>query len=277
MALTAALYNKPPIPLVDVKTGGKIKLQLRRMTFERELFSLPSDMLKLQEMMVEYRGAQNENRYMLVMVYSKLKVHDRFWTSFKFHSEAEYLAYYDLPDGSTLAGWLVMVQLFDKETYTLPGDQILSFMIHYIGKYQSDTDQRKKDYQAVFDRYCKVNESFDKTTFYAAVRSYVEEVYVKPAAESNGISQQEWRRKKEVLTPGKRNRRFTTQASKQKFGPTVEKDFGWTEEKCSACVSKITVIKDSVRYITKLESLIAEKLGKEALPDRPLSLKDLTV
>lgn len=275
MPLTAEKFNQPAIPLVDVKTGEKIKLRLRRMTFERELSSLPSDMLELQELMVKYRGDQNENRYMLVMVYSKLKIHDRFWTTFKFHSEAEYLAYYDLPDGSTLAGWLVMVQLFDKETYKLLGDQILNFMIHLIGKYQSDTDQRKKDYQAIFDRYCKVNESFDKTTFYETVRNYVEETYVKPAAKAQGMSQQEWRRKKEAFTPGRRKRRFTRQASNQTFGPKVEKDFSWAEEHCSSCVSKITIIKEALRYIGKLERIVTEKVGPEAVPQRPQALIDL--
>ncbi len=276
MAFTAEAWNQPPIKLIDPDTGEKIKLRLRRMSFAREIASLPSDLLKLHEMMARYHSSQNENRYMVVSVWNKMRVFQRFWESFKFSTEAGYLAYYDLPDGATLAGWTIMVNLFDKATFMLLGDQVLSFMIHLVGRYQNDTDKRKKDYQAIFDRYCKINDSFDKTTFYRAVREHVEETYEKKEAEDNGMSQAEWRRKKETFRPGTRKRRFTKETLRQqKHDPHIEKDFDWKEEQCSSCVSKIKIIKEALRYIGKLEQLITEKVGPEAVPERPLALQGL--
>jgi hypothetical protein len=50
MALTTEKWFQPGIPLVD-ENGNKIKLQLRRMTFAREIGSLPADMMELLKFM----------------------------------------------------------------------------------------------------------------------------------------------------------------------------------------------------------------------------------
>ena len=276
MALTAEKYYQPPIALVDPESGEKVKLHLRTMTFQREVSLLPKDLLELHNLFVTRRTGRNEDVYMLVMTWNKLRAYARFWTSFKFQSEAEYLAYYDLPDGTTLGSLTVMVELFDKPTFTLLGETVLNFMIRLVGEYQDDTDVRKKDYQSIFDRYCKFNENFDKTTFYGAVRHYVTEKYEKPKAEEAGVTREQWVRQKKAFLFGTSRQRVTHPApEKQTFGPRVERDFEWQKRECSACVSKITIIKDALRHIKKLEEVIQKQLGKDGVPKRPLILQNL--
>lgn len=276
MALTAEKYYQPPIPLTDPESGEKVKLRLRQMSFQRELSTLPKDLLELHNLLVIRRTGRNEDTYMLVMTWNKLRVYDRFWTSFKFQSEAEYLAYYDLPDGTTLASLTVMVGLFEKATFMLLGETVLNFMIRLVGEYQEDTDARKKDYQAIFDHYCKFNDSFDKTTFYRVVREYIAKTYEKPKAEEAGTTREAWVRKKEAFRSGTVKQRTTRPApEKQTYGPKIERDFEWHKRDCPACVSKITIIKDALRYMKKLEELIQDRIGKESVPERPLSLRNL--
>lgn len=141
--VTAVKWDKPPLPFVDPDTGEKIKLRLRKMSFAREVSSLPGDILELHKLLIKYRSNRNSDIYMIVSVWNKLRVYDKFWISLNFTSEEEYLAYYGLPEGLTLASWTIMVNLFDRATFVLLGDQVLNYMIRAIGQYQSDTDERK--------------------------------------------------------------------------------------------------------------------------------------
>lgn len=276
MALTAEKYWQPQIALVDPESGEKVKLRLRTMTFRKEVSLLPKDLLELHNLLIIRRTGRNEDVYMLVMMWNKLRVYNRFWTSFKFQSEAEYLAYYDLPDGTTLGSLTVMVELFDKPTFTLLGETVLNFMIRLVGEYQENTDTRKEDYQAIFDRYCKVNENFDKTTFYAVARHYVAEIYEKPKAEKAGITREQWVRQKESFRSGTSRQRVTRPApEKQTFGPKLTRDFEWQQKECPACVSKIAIIKDALRHIEMLEELIQKQIGKDKIPKRPPILQNL--
>jgi len=275
---TAPSWYRPPIPFVDPETGKKIQLHLRRMDFRREVDVLPADFKELQELMLKYRGRENEDRYMLVLVWNKLKKSDRYWQVFKFNSEAEYLAYYDLPDGTTLGMWSLMVELFDKPTFCLLGDQVLSFMIRLVGEYQTDTDERKKDYRAIFDRYCEHYDAFDKSSFYDLIRRYVEEKYVIPQAKAAGMSWKEWHRKRqdERVKTRSTKRRTTREAPKdQKVDPKIGRDFDWRTEQCSSCVLKIEIIAAFQEYTSQLEELIRERLGEGVLPKRPKILMNL--
>jgi len=279
MPLTAEKYDQPPIPMVDAETGKKIRLSLRKMSFAREIADLPSDLLQLHEMFIQQRAIRNENIYVSVATWNKLCVYDRFWTSFRFHSEEEYLAYYGLPDGTTLAGWTVMVNLFDKATFALLGDQVLSFMIRAVGQYQDDVDQRKKDYQAIFDRYCDHNVSFDKQAFFAVVRRYVTESYEVPAAKEAGLTTEQWQRQRtavSVTQPGKTAERTVRVIhAQQHFGPKLTHDFDWKEKSCPSCVSKVTIIKAFQKHLRHCEDIIRKKIGEKAVPARPDEIKDL--
>lgn len=273
---TAAKWNQPPIPLIDPETGEKIKLCLRRMSFAREIATLPVDMLKVHEIIIKQRATRNESVYMMVAAWKKLHVYHKYWTSFKFASEEEYLAYYGLPDGMTLAGWTVMVNLFDKATFVLLGDEVLSFMMRVVGEYQNDTDERKKDYQGIFDNYCSGRDSFDKAAFYRTAQHYVSKKYEEPLAKKEGVTREVWRKKKLVHSIGVRRRREITEApEKQTYGPRVEHDFSWKREQCPHCREKLEVVKAYQKYVAQLERTIVEKLGKQHLPKRPEELKKI--
>jgi hypothetical protein len=246
------------------------------MSFSREIEDLPIDMLKLHEMITEKRLAGNEIIYDTVAAWNKLRKYERYWTSFKFSSEDEYLAYYDLPDGVTLASWTVMVNFFDKSTFLLLGSEVLSFMMRSVGEYQNNTDERKKDYQAIFDKYCDTRDDFDKTDFYKTVRHYVGMKYERPLAKQAGLSHEDWQRQQSVRSNGERKRReVVTVSTKQEFGPKIDHDFSWKHERCSLCQAKIEIIEAYKEYVSKLELVVSKNLGKQHLPYRPGALKNI--
>lgn len=273
---TAPGYNQPAIPLIDITTRKKVTLRLRTMSFRREIGALPADMRELHELLIQYRNKGNENTYMVVSVWNKLRIYEDFWKPFRFQSESEYLAYYGLPDGATLAGWTVMVNLFDKPTFVLLGDVVLSFMMRMVGQYQSDTDARKRDYQAIFDRYCRAHDAFDKTTFYDLIQRYVVETYEKPRAEEAGQTREQWLRNQQLQRREKTRRRVIKEAPNvQTFGPKITQDFDWQDEQCPYCLSKITTITAFQEYTRTLEEIIRQRLGPEYLPERPAALSGL--
>lgn len=271
---TRAQWDHPPIPLADPQTGKKIKLQLRVMSFHVELDKLPADMLEVHKVFTSARAPRNEGTYVMVSAWKKLSRHERYWATFKFQTEAEYLAYYDLPDGATLGRWYVLVSLFDRATFVLLGPDVLYFMTQVVMEYQADTDARKKDYRAIFDRYCRLCDSFDKTAFYKVVRGYVEEKYQRQQA--GAAKARENGRDRELFRPGKQKERVITAAPRgQKVGPTIEFDFAWKERRCPSCVAKIEVIKSFQEHTLLLEGIIRKKLGSKHVPQRPTVLKDL--
>lgn len=278
MALTAEAYNRPPIPFVDINTGKKIRLRLRTMSFEREIgdMNLPADMLERHRLFIFYRNKQHEDRYMMVAVWRSFAIYERYWISFGFQSEEEYLIYYGLPDGSTLAGVTIMVSLFDKATFILLGEEVLSYMIRAVGEYQKDTDARKKNYQAIFDRYCEKHEAFDKATFYDEIRRYIIEVYEQPLAEQEGLNREQWLRERQIKKAERTKRRVIVKAIQgQQVTPRIEHDFEWREERCPYCLSKITIIEAFQNYTRRLETIIREKLGAEQLPEKPPIIQNL--
>lgn len=156
-------------------------------------------------------------------------------------------------------------------------------MIRLISNYQSDADERKKDYQEIFDRYCKVYEAFDKTTFYRTARNYVADKYEKAQAQKAGTSREEWirrkegrRKKQEPLRPGQRKRRVSREAfGDQQYGPHIEHDFDWKTEQCSACIVKVKLIEDFIIYVEELKEFIKARHGEGAIPLAPPSIHDL--
>jgi hypothetical protein len=275
-AVALSTVNQPPIPLLDPDTGKKVKLKLRHMSFARELDSLPSELLKIHQLLIESRASLNQNTYLMVAAWNKLRIYDHYWTSFKFGSEDEYLAYYGLADGTTLAGWTIMVSLFDRSTFVLLGDEVLSFMMRSVGEYQPDTDERKKDYQKIFDLYCAMRDSFDKSTFYRTVRDYVLQKYEKALASEAGLPVEKWQQQRSIQSKGSRKRRqVVAAASKQTFGPHLASDFVWQSEVCSYCVAKAEAIKLFQEYVGELEKIVSTKLGRRYLPKKPEKIKSI--
>lgn len=277
--IEAEKWVKPRLHLVDPDSGEKIRLQLRTMAFAKELRGLPSDMLKVHELLIVQRSERNANTYAMVAAWNKLRVHDRYWTTFHFTSEAEYLAYYGLPDGTTLAAWTVMVNLFDKPTFVLLGDEILSYMMRTVGEYQENTDERKNDYQTIFDRYCDLNDTFDKTAFYDMIRRYVVEKYEEPRAKAESISLEEYRKKRQADARGTTLRRQVVDVGikgpdAHDNGPRVEQDFAWKRELCAACRDKLAIIEAWQHYAEELEALIRKKMPRQRLPAKPRLIKD---
>lgn len=169
--------SRPGIALKS-GSGKKIQLQLRTMTFWKELAPLPEEIARLHEMLIAARGRRNESIYQMVLVWNKLaSKHKNYWTAMHFASEPEYLAHYGLPDGTTLAQWTVMATLFDKDTFVLLGDEVLSFMMLAVGEFQTNAEIRKKDYGEIFNHYCREYESFYKAAFYDMVWKFVQNRY----------------------------------------------------------------------------------------------------
>lgn len=278
-ALSIEKYDRPPIPLVDPDTGEKIKLRLRRMSFAREISSLSSDMLELHELIIVGRKSRNESVYMIVAAWNKIRSYEKYWQSFNFTSEPEYLAYYGLPDGTTLAGWTVMVNLFDKPTFVLLGEQVLAFMMRLIGYYEKDFDNRKRAYQAVFDSYCSINDSFDKNSFFDILRQFVRKNYEESLAQRQGTTVEQFRARRNASV--KRNKPATHKSrlivktnGKQNFGPYISQDFDWKDESCPYCLPKVEIIKVCKDYINKLEKMV-RSVDPKLLPTRPAEIEDL--
>ena len=267
-------WTQPMIPMVN-EAGERITLSLRRLTLERELAALPADMQELHKFFIEIRENQNKNVYLAVLVWKKLRCYDKYWTSFGFVSEAEYLAYNDLPDGSTLSAWSVMVNYFDKDTFVLLGDELLRFLLRNIGEYQTDSAIAKKDYQAIFDKYSGIYDAFDKQSFKRVLRQYIEETYIKPELEKQKITREEWNQKKEAKKRKQvhvQRRYVPTQSSRKNANSSQNYDFKWKEEKCPTCVKNEPILMAASKHIRDLEEIIRMHIGKDAVPRRPKSL-----
>jgi hypothetical protein len=275
-------WTQSMIPMAG-KGNKKIKLRLRSASFEREIAHLPADLQELRKLMIDVRKNQQENIYMAVAVWSKLRQYDRYWVTFGFSSEAVFLISYDLPEGGTLAAWYLMVTCFDKDTFCLLGDTVLRFMMRGVAGYQTDASLQKRDYQAIFDKYCAVYDGFDKEAFCSSIQLYLEDTYVKPELEKQQITREEWarqnaqeRKQKLVHT----NQRFTATTSIRKMrgsndADTQEPGFQLTERKCPTCIRNAELLKAALKYIADLQKVIHKRVGKSAVPDKPKLLADL--
>lgn len=231
-----------PIPLLPVGQS-KLRLRLRKMHFAKELDELPTDLKKLHLLLLKNRNQRTETIYFMVSAWNKLTSLDPApWPQLGFRNEREYLAYYDLPDGVTLAGWTIMVQLFDKPTFLFLGTEVLNFMMRWVGQYQGSSDKRKRDYQEIFDLYSNAHpDGFDKESFYKCVREFVEEKYIKAAP------------KPEKFRPLMSKRRPHIVEQHQSESPIMEQDFSWDRYHCPACRQKLEVLKDVLAYVKTLE------------------------
>lgn len=263
---SAATFEKPPIPLVNIETGRKTKLRLRTTSLGRELEDLPADLRELNDMFITVRNHQNDGIYTMVVVWNKLRAYEKYWTSFGFESEPEYLAFYGHPDGRTLGQWSAIVEFFDKPTFVLVGVEALSYMMLAIHRYTTDVDRCKEDYRKIFENYCEKFNHFNKLAFLDTVEKYIARKYEKRATTKQVA----------VLAPGTRARRgLVAVTGRQEISPRVTQDLSWREEKCPACVAKIVTIQALLQYIAVLEEVIRREMSSERMPQRPQELKDL--
>jgi hypothetical protein len=271
--------RRPSILLKDGKKN-KIRLRLRKMSFERELNELPTDLKALVELLIQSRSRANGTVYETVTIWNKVRRYEKYWTLFipSFNSEAHFLSNYLLPDGATLGRWTVMVELFDKTTFILLGEEVLLRMMEMVGQYQSGTDERKRDYEIIFGRYCREHDAFDRVAFNAIVRNYVIERYEKQLAKAAGVSHQIYLKEIAKQSRDKSAHRSTVKASeKQVVPPTVQRDFNWKQDECSYCSTKTEIIQSFIAYTRKLEDIIRKDSGDERLPLKPENLQSLNM
>jgi hypothetical protein len=253
--------QRPIIPLKD--KGNKIRLRLRRTSLERELDELPSDLKSLVELLIQSRARVNSGIYETVAIWNKLRNYEKYWQQFQFNSEAQFLAHFCLPDGSLLASWTVMIQLFDRATFVLLGDEVLLYMMRWVSQYQTGADERRKDYEIIFDRYCKRYDSFNKLAFYDVVRRYFAERYEKQLAKEAGVSHEKWLKQR------------AKKAHRNKNKTDSQKDIILVGDKCASCSTKETIINHLLKYAYELEHIIKERLNEEVLPKKDECLSSL--
>jgi hypothetical protein len=266
-------------PLILLKDGkNNIRLRLRKVSFLRELEELPSNQKALVELLVQSQARINGGIYETVVIWSKLNQYDKYWTNFepRFSTEAQFLAHYNLPDGAMLHHWKVMVEVFDKATFILLGENAMMYMMRQIDQYQDNVDEKKRDYAAILATYSRTHDNFDRLAFFDGVRRYVIEKYEKPQAKAAGVQHKVWLQQKAKQANGKATRVKVVDAPKgQTVQPRVQSDFAWKQDECHYCSVKTDIIRDFIRYTQQLEAFAKAHAGEDQLPEKPESLKSL--
>lgn len=261
----------------------KISLDLRKLRFESELQQqgYPDDMAAAINWGVQIRADQIENRYQQVMWYVHIKQFGSFWKDFGCKSPDEWLAKFDLPTGSTLAAREIMVRLFSKETFLLVGDEVLGDMIYWVSKFQTDPEKKKADYQRIFENYCRLNDSFDKTEFHKIVNWYVNTTYASKTVEVEDVKARPPRQLPKgmqsvkvarpvadiVIDEQDRAERIEADdAAPLPSLPESSMDFVIEHRLCAGCRSRDA-------YIAKLQRIIISELGLNRVPERPKDIQ----
>ncbi|GEM_PF-6670006 len=262
--------QRPLIPLNDGK--GKIRLKLRKTSLQKELDELPSDSKSLIELLIQSRARVNGGIYEVVTIWNKLRRQDQYWRPFGFHSEPQFLAHFGLPDGSMLATWTIMVEIFDRATFILLGDATLLFLTKWVSQYQADLAEKKRDFEAIFDRYCRERNDFDRSAFYQIVQTYVEDRYEKPLAKSAGMTHEKWLQNRRKPRIGGSKKPSHTEGLCEPLSSNQELMLHSHDKYCGQCARKATLIKLFVDYTNQLEYIIRERLSEGSLPERNKNL-----
>jgi hypothetical protein len=247
-----AVATRPTVSLRD--SQNKLRLRLRKQSFTEELSKLPDDTAALVQLLVQSRERAHSAIYEILTIWNKLRIHEKYWVGLGFPSEAAFLAHYGLPDGGTLATSTAMVQLFDQSTFILLGEHTLAYLTGSVEEYQSDPAQRKADYADLFRSYCRQNNTFSRSTFFAAVRAFVVERYEKPLATAAGLSHNDWLKQKPKRLGG---------AQLQIAGSAV----------LSLSGTDIEALRGLMHYVEKLENLVRSRIGETELPPKPAQLE----
>ncbi len=260
-------------PQLSLRSKNKLRLNLRKMDFHKELDSqLPSDITELVELLLQSRSRVNGATYEIVSVWNKLRKYDRYWVNLRFHSEAHFLAHYCLPDGSTLATWTGIVELFDRDTFILLGEEVLVYMMKYVSQYQSSSEERKKDYQTIFTSYCRRHDEFSRVEFFKEVRNFAAKKYEEALAANAGLTHGEWLKKRsesKVITP-----HFGTANPTEDFFTDLPRNLKMRELRLLLNQNR-SLLQDLATYAKKLEELVIGLVGEEKLPEKPEALRSL--
>ena len=265
---------------------GKLHLKLRSglsFTAELERMQLPNDVEGLIRSLNQAREDQRCALYNCVFVFCKLKARKgSFWedyndpTGSKFKSLDHFLAALDLPNGATLAGWEVLVRFFDKETFVQVGPDTLGYMCSQISSYQKNTDQRKIDYQKIFDAYSAKYSVYTRAYFMDTVNRYVNKTYALRLMKQKEAKyfDPDTRPVKRQPVGTHRKRVVVEVKERQILKPAVENDFEIEEAQCGGCSLRDAEIKKLskrigvlVDYALALEAVLAKKVGKDKLEE----------
>lgn len=248
---------------------NRLNLGTRRVSFQRELadMKLPNEATALIEMAQRERERSIEGKYNLIFIFNQLeRKGGNYWTEFGCRSVEEMLTRFDLPITATLARWSVTVQLFSKETILTLGEESLFLMQRMVSVATSDPDQRKRDYQAIFDEYNRTHNAFDKIEFEKTVNWYINTRYVKPS----GVRVTDNTAKPQLALTGAtnvvRNVRRIERDIPQTQHPILTSDF--------VIERKVDNWRDAaLKHIELLESVIRKGQGKQFVPERPAILR----
>lgn len=291
---TAASVKRYDQPQIKTKVDGKkIKFQLRKVTFAHEIQNLnvPADMRDLLDVMLAARRGEHEAIYNKVAIFAKLRTFSKFWETYGFRTESDFLIFYDISDGSALGYLTAIISIFDKETFLILGPQVLQNMMFTIGKFQADGEKCKEDFQTIFDQYQKISTGFDKRSFNLLVDEYVERKYRQPArvaqtkqSQSVGvIRSKNYSPSNGQLTETKSTGVF--QPREQSHAVVDSRQANQSEllrgnvlptiktEPCGKCNEKIRTLHEFIQYTMELERIVKDGLGFSALPTRPALVK----
>lgn len=209
--------------------------------------------------MLRLREESLEVKYNLAFHFTLLKKQGAFWKASGHKSLDVWLAAFDLPMGATLAMREHMVKLFSKETFIVAGDDILHEMLREVAHYQEHPDKQKKDYQQIFDAYCKEHDTFDKAAFRVTLRWYVRTRYINPKLSKVTDNTAPLPK----AGKGKTTRKVLSEnEGANAEAPEVETHVEIVSGLCAGC----KLWKD---YAESLERIITSELGAKRLPPRP--------
>lgn len=233
---------------------GLMGLELRGTDLDREILDagLPEDALSLITLAISERQKGLDSRYQMVLIYRKIKSQGKFWIAFGYRTLDELLVSLDLPNGGQLARWEQLVELFSKDTFLLIGDEALSYMTSLVGQYQLKAQLRKRDYQSIFEGYCREHSSFDRASFYQHINSYVNNLY----SGSKAV----------------RTRRKPARKASNIYQPKLNRD-AMRPAGCLQCEENRRLVTALSSYISTLEGVIRRELGERYVPARPPAIR----
>jgi hypothetical protein len=226
---------------------------------------LPTEATALVELALRERERSLEGKYNMVFIFNQLeKKGSDYWRRYGCESVEELLTKFDLPINKTLDRWCTYVELFSKETILALGEELLHELTRTVNGAQADSELRKRDYAAIFAEYGRTNGGFDKTRFREAINCYVNVTYVKP-------------RGFKVVSniappPVAHGIRTVTHAELVETPPA---------EQMAPVVTRQIVVEQrldpwrtsALAHIARLESIIEQHVGMDAVPERPSLLK----
>lgn len=238
------------IPLVDPFKCSRARLSVRVKPFNAELLPISKGVAELHKLLIIGRNAVHGQAYNVAMAWNSLRRIGEYWKTFGLESEAQYLAYFNLPEGPILARLTILVETFDRTTFMLAGESALHYLVEAVKRYQKNPKEARKDYQYIFDNYCAAHSGFERCAFYQVVCGYIEVKYEVPAAKLAELTLEVWRERQRKPANTRSGERGSVRALKER-------------------------LLQFQLYAAALEEVIETKLGRGSLPKKPDILQNL--